>query len=152
MRSLMMTRPGRSGYRWLEHTSELELCIDAPTEEGVFELAVAALGELVTDHAETPEGRCEDGSPTANKAPHGDREPLAREVTVAAGDRAALLVAFLEELVYLLETDDLVPERAERLEIAGERLIATVRGYRGSPRHLVKGVTEHGVLRSTDCT
>lgn len=34
------------GYRWLEHTSELALRIDAPTETGVFELASEALGAV----------------------------------------------------------------------------------------------------------
>jgi SHS2 domain-containing protein len=36
-----------------------------------------------------------------------------------------------------------VPERAEHLALAGGRLTAIVHGYRGSPRHVVKGVTYH---------
>ena len=36
-------------YRWLEHTSELELHIDAATEEAVFEQALQALSELIGD-------------------------------------------------------------------------------------------------------
>jgi SHS2 domain-containing protein len=99
----------------------------------VFELALAALAELLADRRDETPGAGLDAN----------HEPVVCEFAVAAPDRAALLAAFLEELVYLLETDDLVPERAERLELAGTRLTATVRGYRGNPRHLVKAVTYH---------
>lgn len=117
-------------YRWLEHTSELELQIDAATEEEVFELALAALREIVTG-GEARELDC------------GRRDEIARELVVAGGDRAALLAAFLEELVYLLETEDLVPSRVERLRLTGDRLSARVKGCKGRPAHLVKGVTYH---------
>jgi protein archease len=125
-------------YRWLEHTSELALRIDAPTEEGVFEQALVALGELIA--GERGDGEGEKG--VASRLDTGGGL-FAHELTVAAGDRAALLAAFLEELVYLAEVRDLVPERAERLKLVGERLTATVCGHRDSSRHLVKGVTYH---------
>jgi SHS2 domain-containing protein len=38
-------------YRWLEHTSELELRIEAASEEAVFQEALEALGELIGDGA-----------------------------------------------------------------------------------------------------
>lgn len=122
-------------YSWLEHTSELELHIDAASEQAVFETAAAAFAELADEHGESEAAGRTDDRPDRN------REALARELTVAAGDRAALLAAFLEELVYLLETEDLVPERIDRLQLTGDRLTATLRGHRGTPRHLVKGVT-----------
>lgn len=125
------------GYRWLEHTSELALRVDAPSEAGVFELALEALGELARDSAGDQSKR------QARRAP--EREIIKREIAAEARDRAALLAAFLEELVYLLESDDLVPERAERLQLLDHSVTATVRGHRGSPRHLVKGVTYHGL-------
>jgi protein archease len=118
-------------YRWLEHTSELALQIDAPSEEAVFEQALAALGELIAGHDDN--GSDEDGA----------ARELDVELNLVAGDRAALLAAFMEELVYLAETRDLVPERAKRLELSGKRLTATVCGHRGGPRHVVKGVTYH---------
>lgn len=134
-------------YRWLEHTSELELQIDGPTEQAVFEQALVAVGDLVG------EGAGEDREPGAGEGASGaqeerpgageDQAAIARQVAVEAPDRAALLAAFLEELVYLVETDDLVPQRLERFELADRRLTATVCGRRGAPRHLVKGVTYH---------
>jgi SHS2 domain-containing protein len=64
-------------------------------------------------------------------------------VVLAARDRAALLAAWLDELVYLRETEDLVPDAVERLELDGNTLAASVRAHRGQPRHLVKGATYH---------
>jgi hypothetical protein len=46
---------------------------------------------------------------------------------VTASDRAALLVGWLDELVYLAETENLVADAAERLELDGDTLRATVR-------------------------
>jgi SHS2 domain-containing protein len=34
-------------YRWVEHTGELELAIDAPTERAVFEDGFEAMRELL---------------------------------------------------------------------------------------------------------
>jgi SHS2 domain-containing protein len=114
-------------YRWIEHTSELELHIDAASEAAVFEQALKALRELI-EH---------------DVAGERQGESVTREVAAAAGDRGALLAAWLDELVYLIETEDLVPEEVELLELAGERLTARVRAHLGRPRHLVKGVTYH---------
>lgn len=110
-------------YRWVEHTAEVELHIEAPSERGVFEAALRALAELIDEG--------ENG------------ESVSRKVTVTAGDRAALLAAWLEELVYMAETEDLIAEEIERIEIESGRLSGSVRARRGRPRHLVKGVTYH---------
>jgi SHS2 domain-containing protein len=116
-------------FRWVDHTSELELEIEAPSEEGVFAEALAALAELVSDS----------GGP-----------PVTRKVEVAADDRALLLVEWLSELVYLSEIEMLVPERIASMELAEGTLRATVQGHRGRPRHLVKAVTLHRLELSGD--
>ena len=110
-------------YRWVEHTAELEMEIEASTEEGVFGDALHAMRELL--------------------ASGGGDEQVWREVAVDAGDRAALLASWLDELVYFAEAEDLVPEEVGRLDLSDRGLVATVRFRRGSPRHLVKGVTYH---------
>jgi SHS2 domain-containing protein len=112
-------------YRWVEHTAEVELHIEAGSVDAVFREALEALGELI-------------GGGSA-----GERSSY--EVTVAAPDRAALLAAWLDELVYRAETEDLVPDAIERLAFAGDSLTATVRAHRGQPRHYVKGVTYHAL-------
>jgi SHS2 domain-containing protein len=111
-------------YRWVEHTAELGLEIEAPTEAGVFEEAVAALRELIGGE------------------PDGEEE-TAHELSVEAGDRPALLAAWIEELVFVAERDDAVPERVEGLELREGGLSATVVARAGRVRHLVKAVTYH---------
>ena len=111
-------------YEWREHTAELELVIDSATEEGLFEEALRAFGELV--------GR-EEG------------EPAHHRVHAEAKDRATLLAAWLEELIFLAEAHDFVPERTTALELGKASLQASVEGRRDRPAHLVKAVTYHGL-------
>lgn len=110
-------------YGWVDHTAELELHINAPTEAAVFRDALRALNELVG------EGR--------------RPEQVAFDVALDAPDRATLLAAWLDELVYRAETEGLVAEGVERLTLGPHGLTATVHAHRGEPRHLVKGVTYH---------
>lgn len=119
--------------RWIDHTAELELRVDAPTEHEVFVEAMRALAELL-------------GEPD----PGGDGEVVAIEVT--APDRGALLAAWLEELVFRSETERVVAEAVEELELGRETVRARVRMRPARPRHLVKAVTYHrlGFERSED--
>ncbi len=110
-------------YRWMEHTGELELEIDAPTPTAVFEDALCAVAELLGDERA------------------GD--PRVCDVVCSAPDRGALLVAWIEELVFLAETSDFVPARVTRLDLTPERIDASVAGHEGRPRHLVKAATYH---------
>ena len=112
-------------YRWVEHTAELELEIEASTEAGVFIDAFRALGELLGD------------------GHRADR--VWREVSVYARERAVLLLEWLDELVFLAETEDLVPVEVGRIELSDGGLVAAVGCDRGDPRHLVKGATYHRV-------
>lgn len=110
-------------YRWADHTAELELEIEASSQAAVYVDAVAALAELLDDGAHAP--------------------PVVAEIALAGPDPALLLADWLEEVVYRAETEDLVPEAVEELELRGRTLRARVRGHRGKPPHLVKGVTHH---------
>jgi SHS2 domain-containing protein len=115
-------------YRWIDHTGELELELEAASEPGVFEEALAAFGDLLSERA-------------------GERDPdgeLARyEISTSAPDHVTLLAEWLSELAFLAEAEEFVPTAAERLELAGTALEATVVGRKASPPHLVKGVTYH---------
>ena len=117
-----------SVYRWVNHTGELELELEAATEHGVFEEALAALGGLLAERG----GEEETGA-----------EPTRHQVSASAPDRATLLAEWLSELAYLAESEGFVPARAERLELTGKALEATVVGRRASPSSLVKAVTYH---------
>ena len=108
-------------FRWVDHTAELELEIEASTEEGVFADALAALAELLA----------------------GDGNETERRVSVEAEDRPALLAAWMEELVFLAETEGFEPLAVRALELGPHSAEATVTGRLGQPPPLVKGITYH---------
>jgi SHS2 domain-containing protein len=112
-------------YRWVEHTAEIELRIDAPTEEALLADALDAFEELVGGDAEG--------------------EPTRHHVVVAAEDPDTRLVEWLEELVFLADTEDFVPERLATVAVADGEVHAEIEGRRGRPSQLVKAVTYHGL-------
>ncbi len=111
-------------HRFLDHVGEVELELEAPSEAGIFEAALAAFGDLVGG----------DGG-----------EPARHEVALAGSDRALLLVDWLAELVFLAEVEQFVPERLEVLELGADGLRAAVAGRRDEPRPLVKAATLNGL-------
>jgi SHS2 domain-containing protein len=110
-------------YEWVDHTSELELHVEAESPEGVFHDAMRALAELL-------------GPAT------GDAET--RRLQFAASERDRLLWHWLDELVFLGETEGFVPESAQ-LTLGQDGLEATVTGRIGEPPPLVKAITYHGL-------
>jgi protein archease len=117
---------GGGMHRWVDHTSELELHVEASTDSEVVKEATRALTRLLR-----------------RRAGRRDGERVTREVTVDADDRAQLLAAWLGELVILAETDAVIPERV-RFETLDERgLRARVHGRRGDPPHAVSAVSYH---------
>jgi SHS2 domain-containing protein len=110
-------------YRWAEHTSEIELLIEDDSPEAVFTEALVALGDVLSE------------------ARGG--EPVTHEVGISAPDLPALLAGWMEELVYLAETDGFIPERVAKLELEGTSLVAVVAGERSVPQSLIKAVTYH---------
>jgi SHS2 domain-containing protein len=108
-------------YRFVPHTAELEIELKSESAEGVLMEALHAFAELVGP---------------------ADGDPVERPIALEAADLPALLAAWLEELVFLSETEELVPDGAD-LELSGLRLTGVVRGRRGEPRPVVKAVTLH---------
>ena len=108
-------------FRFLEHVGEVELELEARDEAGIFAAALDAFSTLVHSDA--------GGMPSTH------------EVRLTAADAPLLLVAWLEELIYLVDVERLVPERTEALDVSGGRLRAAVIGHRDDPRQLVKAVT-----------
>jgi SHS2 domain-containing protein len=110
-------------YRWIDHTAEVELAIEAGSEREVLQDATRALEELLG----------------FDQAPGSEF----RRVTVTARDRAALLAAWLEELVYLAEHEGFVATAIDQLTLDQGSLTAVVTGSLGEPPPLVKAVTYH---------
>ena len=113
-------------YRWIDHTAEVELELEAASEADVLADALRALAELLGEEA-TPAGR----------------KLERRSLLVSAPDRPALLAAWLEELVFLAESEGFVAEQAERIELTEDAVRAELEGHLGDPPPLVKAVTYH---------
>ncbi|MGN6867279.1 MAG: archease [Solirubrobacteraceae bacterium] len=109
-------------YRWVDHTAEVELEIDAASEREVLEEAVRALAELL-------------GIERSGDA--------VRSVSVGAADRAALLAGWIEELAFLAESEGFVATNLVELALQTGGLTATVAGVLDEPPPLVKAVTYH---------
>jgi SHS2 domain-containing protein len=72
--------------------------------------------------------------------------PVAREVAVSGVDRETLLVNWLNELLYLQETQHEMYSRFEILELSDTHLRARVHGWPHRPeRKLIKAVTFHNL-------
>jgi SHS2 domain-containing protein len=110
-------------YRWIDHTAEVELAISAVSEEEVLADAVLALAELLGFAGAEPTS--------------------ARQVVAAGTDRPALLAAWLEELVYLAESEGFVGLGVDWLALREGSVSASVQGAVGDPPPLVKAVTYH---------
>lgn len=121
-------------YRYLDHTADVGVEIEAPTLAGVFAEAALAFTDTVT--------RLRDVRPRQ-----------VRRVELTAADLETLLVDWLQELLVLFEVDGLlVRETDVRVHERGDEvaLTATVRGEPHDRRRhrlkvLVKGITYHAL-------
>ncbi|HEU0303241.1 MAG TPA: archease [Gaiellaceae bacterium] len=109
---------------WESHGAEEELHVVAPTPEQVVDEAAAALGRLVERNTE--------GSPARH------------ELVVSGAGRAAQLVALLEELIFLADTEGFVADETEAT-FEEDRLRVHVRGRVTAVDPLVKAATYHGL-------
>lgn len=110
-------------YRWVDHTSEVELEIEAASEREVLEAALRALAELLgIDEGAGPEQR---------------------SLNLTATDRPTLLAAWIEELAFLAESEGFVATHILELDLQNGALTATVAGVLDEPPPLVKAVTYH---------
>ena len=108
-------------YRFVDHTAELEVELEADTAQGVLLEGLRALAELLGP---------------------AEGEVVERAVDLSVGDLPALLAAWLDELLYLADVERLVPVHAD-LVLAGSHLTGVVQARAGEPRPLVKAVTLH---------
>lgn len=114
-----------------QHTSDVQIRLDAPTLAELFAEAARALAELVAAPA-----------PDATPGPW-------REIFLDARDRDALLVAWLNELIARTEIDHQLYADVLIDDLVATRLHARIRGVPiGEPRTAVKAATMHG-LRTT---
>ena len=100
-------------FEWVEHTGELALKVVATTELAIYTEAMAAFAQLLDSPA----------TATSPRASH--------LVSVSAPDRPTLLAEWLNELVYLAEAANFIPERLASCEFDDRTCKALAVGHRG---------------------
>jgi SHS2 domain-containing protein len=113
-------------YEWRGHTAEIELAIEADSEEQVFTDALAAFAELVA--------LAESGA------------AVKHDIALEASDRASLLVEWLQELIFLADTEGFIAVGAEELRLEATSIEARLVGKHAPFEPLVKAATYHGLL------
>jgi SHS2 domain-containing protein len=111
-----------------EHTGEVRLRLHAPSQEELFRQAARGLADLMVD-------RVADLPLTQEQ-----------EVEVEGRDAEALLVNWLDELIFLTDTSGVVFPQVDELHLEEGRLVARIRG--GVPpsfKTSVKAATFHGL-------
>lgn len=117
-------------YRMLEHTADALVEVHGRTLDERFANAAYAMFDLITDLTKVE--------------PKGELK-----VVLEADSREQLLVDFLQELLFVHDTEDLVFSEFDVMT-DGRKLESSVRGEKfderkHTKRSLVKGVTYHGL-------
>lgn len=116
-------------FRWIERAGDLELELESDSEEGIFIDALEAMRELLEEDT---------GAGLGDAAEY--------EVSAAGAGPAELLADWVRKLAALAEDDGFVPARIARIDLAGDRLSATVEGSCGASAHLLGGIADDGLL------
>lgn len=124
-----MARP--AAFETFEHTADVGLVIRGQTLDELFANAADALVDIIVD-------------------PSALREDVRMTAAVSAADRPALLVAWLNELLYLLDVHRFLPRRCRVTELRETALEAELLGDTIDPerhpvRRMVKAATYHGL-------
>lgn len=115
-------------HRFGEHTGEVEMNVEADTLPALFEEAARGLADLLAEDTLGPPTRAEE------------------HITLTSGDREALLIDWLNELVYRGEVNKCIYADVRIDAVDEHTLEATVRGREPhAPRTAVKAATWHGV-------
>ncbi|MBM3321268.1 MAG: archease [Candidatus Eisenbacteria bacterium] len=121
----------RESARWLEHDADVLLEVTALSRERLFALAAETLARSMLD--EDP--------------PSGSSR---RTVRLAGDDPEALLVSWLNEVIYLVTGRVFFPSAVRRVAISEGAMTAEIGGIEGGPRfpslaREVKAATFHGL-------
>ena len=119
-------------HRFLDHTSEITLHVGAADWPGLLAQAGLGLAELLLRGADS------------NVATDSDTDW--RPLEVSSHDREALLVDWLNEIIYIAETGLWIPAEIEVEDVSDSHLKARARGRTvEAPPSLVKAATFHGL-------
>jgi SHS2 domain-containing protein len=120
-----------AAFETFEHTADVGLVIRGRTLEELLVNAAGALVDVMVD-------------------PSALRDDIRMTATVSAADRPALLVAWMNELLYLLDVHRFVPRHCRVTELHDATLVAelfgdTIDPTRHAVRRMVKAATYHGL-------
>ena len=118
----------QGSYRFIDHTADVGILVNAPTVEVLFEAAALALTELIT-------------------SVDGLTPRIKRRFRLQEEEIETLFVSWLQELLYILDTEGLIFGRF-RVNMQGFRLEATAWGEPFDPevhpvKTEIKAVTYH---------
>ncbi len=117
----MMVDQHEKGYEFFEHTADMGIRASGKTLAELLIRMAQGLTELLAEDSRL--------------------EPrLTRSIHLEADAADALLLAWLNELLFRAEVEQFFSRHITAIELEDETLQATVVGYRGTPRPLVKGV------------
>jgi len=143
-RSTAVAGPGRAArrsrpwHRSLRHTSDLELEVGAPDLGSLLAEAARALAERLLVRPPTARGS-HDPAPQASDAE-------TRDLVVSSNDAEALLVDWLNELLFVAEVDLWVPTELDVVEATDTMLRVRARGVPiDVAPSKVKAATHHGL-------
>ena len=124
----------RQGYELVDHTADVGVRAWAPSREGVFEEAAKAAFSLICD-------------------PLTIDQTETHELRLEAEDRELLLVAWLNELIYVFEAKRTLFVDFELVELDDTHLVARVTGEQLDPsRHAICGGVKAATLHELSLT
>ena len=107
-------------FEFIDHTADIGIMVYGSSLEEVFSNAAYGMFSIIAN--------------LANITDH-----ISREITLTAYDREELLVAWLNHLLYLLDTDNLIFTRFKIIGLENDRLQVTAYGEVADPkRHELK--------------
>lgn len=110
----------RRGFRFIDHTADIGVVAYGADVSQVFASAARALFSLITE-------------------PDAVAETLSRDIELEAPDEESLLIEWLNELIYLFDTEHVLFKRFEINVLDGKKLKARACGEKvDASRHQLK--------------
>jgi len=104
---------GKMKYKFLEHTADIKFQSEGKTLDKAFTNAGYALLEIITDKEKI-------------------KAIKKKKISVKGKDKEQLLLNFLEEFLFLLDSEDFVVGKIEKLKIKENELVAELIGDKAS--------------------
>lgn len=114
----MTTSKRGNGFSIIEHTADIGINIRGTSLEKLFRNAIFGLIDLVTENI--PSGK------------------EIKSINITAPDNESLLIDFLNELLYLINVKEWIPNDIKDLKLAGNNLNAAITGEKYDSNHPIK--------------